>query len=368
MAKYKITTDKGSYMVTTEDGAAQPAAAGFGERLRSETESFLKTPALPIIAGTGAGLAASSASPLVSAPAAALAGGAGEAIRQIGLRAVSSKQKNFLDQGNPDLPQTSGAAAKLIAERGLEQGAAELGGRALGAVAKPVLGVVGKGAAAGMKGLTKIPAANFEKIFANPSELFTAPLKSTISKAYGKVGFFAKETIDDAVRGATASDASLIKTAMKEIEKPFNEASPSVLLDARKAVDAISDQIKFFGGPKQARSAVTSRGVRLGKVREYLQYALDTLAGLGNKDAIALRQADALASKGAAANSFRSLVPRVNVMQSLPRTLTAPLVVPAVAGGLTAAAGAAYKGVPVAARAAMSSGTVLLNALRKNKK
>jgi hypothetical protein len=94
-----------------------------------------------------------------------------------------------------------------------------------------------------------------------------------------------------------------------------------------------------------------------------------------NPDALALRNADDLYSKGAAANNFRSLVPRVNVMQSLPRFATLPFVIPAVAGGVTAAAGAATKAMGPIGRAALggvaSAGDVsgiLAEALRKNKK
>ncbi len=361
------------YAATTATPTQPPTS--FGETLRVGAERFLKTPALPAIAGTVAGIATSGGLPLAGVPAAALAGGAGEAARQIGLRAVSSKQQNFLDQGNPDLPQTPGDAASEIAKQALAQGGAQLAGNVVGAVAKPVLGVLGKGAAAGAQGLTKIPAANFERIFANPSELFTAPLKSTIQKAYGKVGFLAEEGIDDAIKGATASDAALFKTGIKEIDKPFTQVDPQKILDARKAADSMLDQIKFFGGPKQARSAVTSRGTRVAQVRDYLNQALDTLAETGNKDAIALRQADALNASGAAANSFRSLVPRVNVMQSLPRAATAPLAVPAIAGGVTAAAGGIAKMAPFLGRAALGGGasaldmgSVLLDAMKKTRR
>lgn len=383
MAKYKVTTDQGSYVVTTDDSASPPQTAtggpapapGMGERMRAGAESFLKTPALPIIAGVGAGLATSAASPLVSAPAAALAGSAGEAARQIGLRAVSSKQQGFLDQDNPDLPQTPGDAAKLIAERGIEQGAAELGGRAIGAVAKPVLNVIGRGAAAGMKGLTKIPAAAFERIFANPSELLTAPLKSTINKAYGEVGFLAEGTLEQAAKEATTSNAAFIRAGMKELDKPFTEVAPKRLFDARKAVDAEIDQLQFAGGPKAARSIIKNKLAKLTQVREGMNMALDILAEGGNKDVQALRAADQLATKGAEANSFRSLVPRVNVMQSLPRAATAPLVIPAVAGGATALAGAAAKTVPYLGRAGLGGlstgvdmGSALIDALRKKKR
>jgi hypothetical protein len=388
MAKYRITTDQGTYDVTTDDGgasapaAAAPAQPGFGENLRAGAESFLKTPALPIMAGTAAGLAASGATPLVAAPAAALAGGAGEAARQIGLRAVSSKQNNFFDQGNPDLPQTSSDAAALIGKRAFEQGAAELGGRAIGAVAKPVLNVVGQGLASGAQGLAKIPAEAFARIFKNPAELLTAPGKRVIEAAYGKVGFLGEESISEAAKGATTANAAFIKSGVNELEKPFSRIDPSKLFDARKAVDAEIDQLRFAGGPKGARSVVKSKMARLQQVRDGINEGLDILAGKSpikafngvNADAVALREADALHSAGAAANSFRSLVPRVNVMQSLPRAATAPLVIPAVAGGLTAAAGAAYKAVPALGRAALSAmsgggqlSDALINALRKNK-
>lgn len=371
MAHYKVNTSHGlvefdsphadlnQSEVETIINQNHPAVAQQQPAKPSALHSFFRSQALPIAAGTITGMATSSASPLVSAPSAALAGAAGEAYRQIGLRVI----------GDETAPQTSTEAAKLIGQRGLEQGAAELGGRAIGAVAKPLLGFVGKGAAAGAKGLTKLPAENFTHLFNNPSELLTAPFKSTISKAYGKVGFLAEGTLEQAAKDATTSNSGFIRAAMKEIEKPFSEVNPKKLFDARKAVDAELDMAKFFGGPKQARSAIKSKVVSLQQVRQGLNQALDVLAEGGNADAVALRKADALMAKGAVANSFRSLVPRVNVMQSVPRFLTAPLVVPAVAGGATALAGAAYKAVPYIARTALSAGAnPLLEAMMSRRK
>lgn len=349
------------------------------ERARAGTEAVLKTQALPIAFGTAAGLGTSGGAPIIGAPAAALAGGAGEAIRQIGLRAVSSKQENFLDQGNPDLPQTMGESAALIAKRAAEQGGAELLGRGIGTVAKfvgkPLVNAGAKVGGAAMQGLTKIPAEAFERIFKNPSELFTAPLKSTIRKAYGKVGFLADETLEEAAKGATTSNAGFIRSAMKELKRPWREVNPKKLFDARKAIDAEIDIVKFAGGPKGNRSVIKAKVARLERVREQMNRSLDILAAGGNKDVIALRAADELAAKGAAANTFRSLVPRVNVMQSTPRLATAPFVVPAVAGGATALAGAAAKSVGPVSRAALgavasgaNTADALMGALRKNKR
>lgn len=239
-----------------------------------------------------------------------------------------------------------------------------------------------------MKGLTKIPAEAFERIFSNPSELLTAPGKKVIQAAYGKVGFLGEETVAEAAKGATTSNAAFIKKGMSELEKPFAKIDPAKLFDARKAVDAEIDQLKFAGGPKAARSAIKSKMARLLQVREGFNAGLDILAGKGpeqtqrllnaaggvNADAAALRSADALNAKGAAANAFRSLVPRVNVMQSMPRFATAPFVIPAVAGGMTAAAGTIAKAAPYVGRAALGGGmsmadtaNALVNALRKNK-
>ncbi len=156
--------------------------------------------------------------------------------------------------------------------------------------------------------------------------------------------------------------------------------SPAKLHDARKAIDAEIDQLKFSGGPKQARSIIKSKMDRLLQVREGFNTALDIMAGKGpikafsgvNADAAALRAADALNAQGAAANSFRSLKPRVNVMQSVPRFMTLPFVVPAVAGGLTAAAGLGAKVAPYIGRAALGAAAndtsgPLIEALKRNK-
>jgi len=141
MAKFRIETDKGVFIIETEEkgppGGASSARFGAGEFDPSIAAvdvpgGGLDPGEIPEFVGSAAGMLARKTVP--GALLAGLGAGAGEAGRQIG-------QRLGVFEGEP--PQTSGEAAKRIAFAGLRGGLGEVGGRFFGGILARKPGVTG---------------------------------------------------------------------------------------------------------------------------------------------------------------------------------------------------------------------------------
>ena len=219
-----------------------------------------------------------------------------------------------------------------------------LSGAAKSPMVRKAAAGAGRLAAKGIEKVIGIPAQSTERVFTQPTALFSAPTKKTVSAAYAKSEFPQMEqTFEQALEAGTKETAGFVKRGANAlryfIEKGINR--PREILEGRKALDkqiaALDIQIDAAKGGSRS-VLIQAKNAKL-NLRGMFNRALDQMAPK-------LREADRLASEQLAVDPFRrmTLPGKINFLspEGLARAVPG---LPSVVGTAISGAGAAAKGV-----------------------